>query len=30
MTMYAPLLTKLSTGIANAFTPLFNWAIRFS
>ena len=28
--MYAPLLTRLSTGIASAFTPLFNWAIRFS
>src|ERR687890_36327 len=30
ITMYAQLLTKLSTGIAIAFTPLFNWAIRFS
>src|SRR6266436_1538685 len=30
ITMYAQLLTKLSTGIANAFTPLFNCAIRFS
>src|SRR4051794_31088272 len=30
ITMYAQLLTRLSTGIANAFTPPFNWAIRFS
>src|SRR5512135_334987 len=30
MTMYAQLLTRSSTGIDNAFTPLFNWAIRFS
>src|SRR3954453_7217189 len=30
ITIYAPLLTSPSTGIANAFTPLFNWAIRFS
>src|SRR5512135_3935505 len=30
ITMYAPLLTRLSTGIDNAFTPLFSWAIRFS
>src|SRR4051794_1433332 len=30
ITMYAQLLTRSPTGIANAFTPLFNWAIRFS
>src|SRR5918998_3573578 len=30
ITMYAQLLTRSSTGITNAFTPPFNWAIRFS
>src|SRR5512135_3369701 len=30
ITMYAQLLTRLSNGIANAFTPLFSWAIKFS
>src|SRR5512135_3378711 len=30
ITMYAQLLTRPSTGIASAFTPPFNWAIRFS
>src|SRR5947209_4266294 len=30
ITMYAPLLTRSPTGIARAFTPPFNWAIRFS
>src|SRR3954454_23439197 len=30
ITMYAPLLTRSPTGIASAFTPPFNWAIRFS
>src|SRR3954451_15031465 len=30
ITIYAQLLTRLSTGIASALTPLFNWAIRFS
>src|SRR5512135_2006291 len=30
ITMYAQLLTRLSTGIANAFTPLLSWAIKFS
>src|SRR5512135_1366237 len=29
-TMYAQLLTRSSTGIDNALTPLFNWAIRSS
>ena len=28
--MYAQLLTRSPTGIASAFTPPFNWAIRFS
>jgi hypothetical protein len=28
--MYAQLLTRSFTGIASAFTPPFNWAIRFS
>src|SRR5438309_607808 len=30
ITMYAQLLTRSLTGIASAFTPPFNWAIRFS
>src|SRR5215218_8706273 len=30
ITLYAQSLTRLSTGIASAFTPPFNWAIRFS
>src|SRR3954447_13459989 len=30
ITMYAQLLTRSPTGIARAFTPPFNWAIRFS
>src|SRR3954447_26743971 len=30
ITMYAQLLTRLSTGNAIALTPPFNWAIRFS
>src|SRR5512135_649547 len=30
ITMYAQLLTRSSTGIVIAFTPLFNWAIKFS
>src|SRR5512135_459044 len=30
ITMYAPLLTRSSTGIASALTPLLSWAIRFS
>src|SRR5437763_4931750 len=30
ITMYAQLLTRSFTGIANAFTPPFNWPIRFS
>ena len=30
ITMYAQLLTRSSTGIASAFTPLLSWAIRFS
>src|SRR4051812_34767264 len=30
ITMYAQLLVMSFTGIANAFTPPFNWAIRFS
>src|SRR4051812_33277181 len=30
ITMYAQLLTRSFTGIASAFTPPFNWAIKFS
>src|SRR3954447_3577999 len=30
ITRYAQLLTRSPTGIANAFTPPFNWPIRFS
>src|SRR3954451_8489714 len=30
ITIYAQLPTRSPTGIANAFTPPFNWAIRFS
>src|SRR5205823_18449 len=30
ITMYAQLLTRLSTGIDNAFTPPLSWPIRFS
>src|ERR1700733_13681858 len=30
LTMYAQLLTRVSTGIDNAFTPALSWPIRFS
>ena len=30
ITMYAQLLTRLSTGVVSAYTPLLSWAIRFS
>src|SRR3954447_20199033 len=30
ITIYAQLLTRLSTGIVSAFTPPLSWAIRFS
>src|SRR5262249_11072942 len=30
MTIYAQLLTRLSTGVVKALTPLLSWATRFS
>src|SRR5580693_2696690 len=30
ITIYAQLLTRVSTGVVRAYTPLLSWAIKFS